>query len=152
MTHNEVEAMVHQSVAWDFEHSIECGVTADFAWIFWTNVDHWVLDADVDSVEIHGPFAAGVCGSTNSRSSGHIEWRIAEVGDHRAVIEFPLSGAVGRCVWTFEEAASGTKITQRWTLEGEQAMGYANTVAPSLEAGIPAGMMKLCRAMEEARS
>jgi len=44
--------------AWTFEHSIDCRVSAEFAWAFWTNVRNWALDADVESIEIDGPFAA----------------------------------------------------------------------------------------------
>ena len=36
------------------------------------------------------------------------------------------------------------------TLEGEQADAYAKAVAAGLEAGIPAGMTKLCRTIEDA--
>ena len=135
-------------LAWTFEHSVDCAVTPDFAWNFWTNVSNWSLDADVDSIEIDGPFAAGARGFTNSKSSGRVDWRIAEVESGRAVIEFPLPGAVGRFVWTFEDMGGRTKITQRCTLDGEQADSYAKAVAPSLETGIPAGMRKLCETME----
>jgi hypothetical protein len=112
--------MVQDEPAWTYEHSIDCKVTVEFAWDFWTNVKHWALDADVESVGIDGPFAAG------------------------------LSGAVGRCVWTFADTSVCTRITQRWTLQGEQADSYAKAVAPGLEAGILAGMKKLCTAMEDA--
>jgi hypothetical protein len=94
-------AMVREEPTWAFEHSVDCEVTAEFAWGFWTNVNNWAFDSDIESVEIDGPFAAGARGSTNSKSSGRIEWRIAEARDGRAVIEFPLSGAAGRCVGTF---------------------------------------------------
>jgi len=40
--------------AWTFEYTIDCGVTPEFAWNFWTKVSNWVLDADVDSIEIDG--------------------------------------------------------------------------------------------------
>ena len=66
------------------------------------------------------------------------------------MIEFPLDGAVGRFVWTFEDVGGHLRITQRCTLEGELARGYAEAIAPSLELGIPAGMRKLCDAMEGA--
>ena len=102
---------------------------------FWTDVRNWALDPDVESVEIDGPFAAGTRGYTNSKSSGRIEWSLAEASDHRAVIEFPLPGALGRCAWTFQDTAGYTLITQRWTLQGEQAPAYVQTIAPSLEAG-----------------
>jgi hypothetical protein len=86
--------------AWAFEHTIDCSVSIDFAWAFWTDVKNWALDAEVNSVELKGPFAAGVRGVTNSKSSGRIEWRIAEVQPGRAIFEFPAPGALGVFVWT----------------------------------------------------
>lgn len=142
--------MVQKEPVWAFEHSVDCEVTVEFAWAFWTNVNNWTLDPDVESVGTDGPFAAGTRGFTNSKSSGRIEWRIAEIDRRRAVLEFPLAGAVGRCVWTFEDTAGGTRITQRWILQGERAAVYTSVVGPALEAGIPAGMKKLCRTMEDA--
>ena len=142
--------MRQDNPAWAFEHSVDCDVTVQFAWDFWTNVQNWTLDSDVESVEIDGPFVRGTRGCTISRSSGRIEWRLVEVGAGKAVIDFPLSGAVGRFVWRFEDRAGRTKITQSCTLEGEQAGIYAIAAAPSLETGIPEGMKKLCRAMEAA--
>ena len=91
--------MTPSELAWTFEHSVNCAVSVKFAWQFWTNVQNWTLDSDVESVELSGPFAEGTRGVTNSRAAGRIEWRIAEIGDGRAVIEFPFSGAMGRCVW-----------------------------------------------------
>jgi hypothetical protein len=139
-----------EASGWSFEHSVDCGVSVKQAWQFWTDVSNWALDADVESVEIDGPFAAGAHGFTLSKSSGRIEWRIAEAEMPRAVIEFPLTGAVGRFAWSFEDVGGRTRITQRCTLEGEQARGYADAIAASLEQGIPAGMQKLCDAMESA--
>ena len=142
--------MLEYADAWAFEHSIDCRVTVEFAWSFWTNVRNWVLDADVESVEIDGPFCAGSRGFTNSKRSGRVEWRIVEVQSGKALIEFPLSGAVGRFLWTFEDIGGCTRITQRCTLDGEQADTYAKAVGPSLETGIPLGMRKLCETMENA--
>jgi hypothetical protein len=142
--------MLRNENAWSFEHSVDCGVTVEFAWNFWTDVRNWVLDADVESVEIDGPFAAGTRGFTSSKSSGRVEWRIVEAKIGRAVIEFPFSSAVGRFVWTFEDIGGRTRITQHCTVGGEQADILAKVVGPRLEAGIPAGMGKLCGAMEHA--
>ena len=136
--------------AWTFIHSVECGVPLEFAWKFWTNVENWKLDADVVSVEIDGPFAAGARGMTVSKSNGPIQWRVAEVVPGRAVIEFPLPGALGQFVWTFEDLGKRTRLAQHCSLAGDQAEGFAKAVGPSLEAGIPAGMQKLCDSMEGA--
>ena len=69
----------YMAEAWVFEHSEECPVSRESAWQFWTTVENWKLDADVESVELTGPFAAGSHGATMTRSSGRIEWRLAEV-------------------------------------------------------------------------
>jgi len=142
--------MASEAIGWAFEHSVDCGVTVDFAWNFWTDVRNWAIDADVESIEIDGPFAASTCGFTNSKSSGRVEWRVVEAQFGRAVIEFPAPGATGRFVWTFEDARGRTRMTQRCTLEGQQAGALAKMIGPSLETGIPSGMQKLCAAMEEA--
>ena len=131
---------------------MDCRADARFAWNFWTTVGNWALDADVESIEIDGPFAAGAQGVTNSKSSGRIEWRIAEAAPGKAVIEFPLPGAVGRSAWTFDQTAEGCRMSQRFTLEGDQAETYARAIGPALSAGIPAGMRKLCEAIEKAAS
>ena len=68
---------------WIFEHTIECGVSVQFAWNFWTNVTNWKLDADVDSIEIQGEFAVGTRGVTYSKSAGKIEWQIVELVQQR---------------------------------------------------------------------
>ena len=59
--------------------TVDCEVTVEFAWDFWANVKNWILDPDVEAVEIDGPFAPGARGSTNSKSSGRMEWRLVEV-------------------------------------------------------------------------
>jgi hypothetical protein len=137
---------------WRFEFSIECAVSRDFAWSFWTDVRNWALDADVESVTLEGEFVAGASGHTISRSSGPIDWRIAEVEPGRAVLEFPAPGALASFVWTFEDSATGTEISQEASLSGPEAQRYAETFGPLLEKGIPGGMRKLCEAMETAHS
>ena len=136
--------------AWAFEHSVDCRVSVEFAWSFWTDVRNWAFDADIESVQIDGLFAPGTTGSTTSKSSGRVDWQIGEMIGRSAVIEFPLKGAVGRFRWSFEERGEGTRITQRCTIAGEAAEQYVRGFAPGLEAGIPDGMTKLCQAMEAA--
>ena len=136
---------------WVFEHTIECRVSVQFAWNFWTNVRNWKLDADVDSIEIQGEFAAGTRGVTYSKSSGKIDWHITElVPQRRAVLEIPAPGAVARFAWTFEGVEGRARITQRASLCGERMATYAESIGPALQMGIPEGMRKLCEAMETA--
>ena len=118
------------------------------AWQFWTTVDNWRLDADVESIELDGAFEAGSRGVTVSRRSGRIEWRIASVEGTGATIEFPAGSAVGRFQWRFEDVGGcATRITQRVSVAGEGAALLAAQIAPLFEANLPAGMQKLCDAM-----
>jgi hypothetical protein len=138
---------------WSFEHAVDCPVKPEFAWKFWTEVSNWILDADLESVELQGPFASGSKGTTVSRSSGTIEWRLADVERGRtATIEIAFPGATGRFRWTFEAAGKGTRITQHVSIEGPHAQDFVHVMSPGLESGIPIGMEKLCRKITEAAS
>jgi hypothetical protein len=63
-------------------------------------------------------------------------------------MEFPAPRAVAKFIWTFEDVHGRARITQRASLTGEQASKYVDNVGRALQAGIPAGMRKLCEAME----
>jgi hypothetical protein len=137
---------------WSFEHSVVCPVSLAVAWQFWTTVDNWRLDADVESVQLDGPFAAGARGTTVSRRSGRIEWRIAAVEGTSAVIEIPAGNAVGQFRWSFTDLGGRTRITQVVSLAGEGAAALAEQFAAAFEANLPAGMEKLCESMAAASS
>jgi hypothetical protein len=52
--------MFQEQPAWAFERSVDCKVAPELAWAFWTNIDNLTLDSDVQSVEMDGPFVAGI--------------------------------------------------------------------------------------------
>jgi Polyketide cyclase / dehydrase and lipid transport len=140
---------------WEFEHSVECRVSRDFAWRFWTDVGNWAaVDPAVDSVKLDGPFAAGSRGTTKSGEHPPIDWNLTEVEDGaRALIEVAAPGAVAKFLWTFADAGGGgTRITQHASLVGEQADQYAQTFGKELEKGMPPGMQRLADAIEAANS
>src|SRR5262249_57494185 len=81
----------------EFEHSIECPVSRDFAWRFWTDVANWTHDVSVESVTLDGPFAAGARGVTYPRGGSPVEWRMVEAQDRcAALIESALPGATAQ--------------------------------------------------------
>jgi hypothetical protein len=138
-------------MAWNFEHSVECPVSRDFAWQFWANVDNWLLDTSVESVRLDGPFATGTRGMTKPRGQNPVEWQLIDVQDRSsAIIEVALPGAIARFFWRFEDTASGdTRITQRASLEGERADDYLEGMK-GLESGIPQGMQRLADEISKA--
>jgi uncharacterized membrane protein len=138
---------------WKFEHSVECPVSRDFAWQFWTNLANWpVVDPSVESVKLDGPFAAGARGITKPRDLPPVEWQITEVQDRSiARIEIPAPGAVLKCFWRFEDSTTaGVRITETVSMEGEQAAEYVEKVGPELESGIPQAMRRLAEEMTRA--
>ncbi len=54
-------------MAYEFQHSVEVDVSRKAAWRFWTNVENWVLDGDVEWVKLDGPFQAGAHGTTKNK-------------------------------------------------------------------------------------
>ncbi|MEN3332003.1 MAG: hypothetical protein V7641_1368 [Blastocatellia bacterium] len=136
---------------WEFAHSVECPVSREFAWQFWTDVDNWLFDISVESVTLDGPFAAGTIGTTKPRGGDPINWQLLEVEDgHRAVVEINLPGAVVKFHWQFEDLPNAaTRIFQQVTMEGEGAANYIAGAA-ELEKGIPQGMGKLAEEISKA--
>lgn len=139
---------------WEFEHSVECPVSREFAWQFWSHVENWLFDVSVESVTLDGPFAAGTPGITKPRGGEPINWKLVEVEDgHRATFEINLPGAVVHFHWQFEELPiKATRISQQATMDGERAADYMDGAA-GLEKGIPEGMRQLCEEiLKSARS
>jgi hypothetical protein len=136
--------------AWTFEYTIDCGVTAEFAWNFWTPVSNWKLDADVDSIEIDRPLAAGARGVTNSKSSGRIEWRIADAHAGKASIEFPLPGAVGRLTGHLKKPFKVPESRSAAPWRASRPLPTRRHSAPLWRVSFRGGMQKLCSAMESA--
>jgi hypothetical protein len=138
---------------WSFEHTIECAVGRAFAWRFWTDVANWpVVDSSVEAVRLDGPFVAGAKGITKPRGMPEIEWQVTEVETgSSARIEIPAPGAVLKCFWAFEDAASGgSRITERVYMEGEKAADYVAMLGQELERGIPQAMSRLAEEMTRA--
>ena len=136
---------------WSFEHSVECPVAVSFAWKFWTTVDNWRLDSDVESVVLDGPFETGSRGATVSRRSGRVEWRIASVTGMEAVIEVPVGSAAALFRWRFEDVSRPHPDHATGERGGAKGLSsLAAQIAPMFEANIPAGMQKLCEAMTRA--
>jgi hypothetical protein len=139
-------------MSYEFEHSVKCPVSRDFAWQFWSNVENWAaVDPGVESVKLDGEFAAGTKGLTKPRGAPETEWQLLEVEDGQSVVVGVfVPGAVWKFVWLFEDSNDeSTIITQRMVLEGERADDYAEAVA-MFKKGIPDGMQSLVRGIVSA--
>ena len=137
-------------MAYQFQHSVEVGVSREAAWRFWTNVGNWLLDAAVEWVKLGGPFQPGSKGTTKTKDAQLVQWQIAEVSEgESALIEIPMPGATARFAWNLDELAEEkTRLTQLITLSGEQADVIMAQMTEGFEQNIREGMKKLSDEME----
>ena len=110
-------------MAWQFIYSIQVNVNREFAWRFWTSVENWSFDPDIEWVKLDGPFEVGARGTTKTKGADLVNWEITDLREgEAAVIEIPLPGATGRFAWRFEERSeTSARLTQQITLAGPQA-------------------------------
>ncbi|MGH9723114.1 MAG: hypothetical protein ACRD8O_23125 [Bryobacteraceae bacterium] len=89
-------------IAWETSHSVEAGVTAEFAWSYWTNIANW--DDPPAKFELDGRFEAGARGRRRMPGQEPLGWIIREVGPGRtAAIEMALDRASISFKWRFDE-------------------------------------------------
>ena len=131
-----------------FEHSVEVGVSATFAWNFLTDISNW--DDPPARFTLDGPFAEGTEGTTELPGLEPLRWRLVEVqAGERYSTEMPLDRAVLLFEWRFEALSERrTRLTQRITLTGENAGAFAGQVEAGFGANLSAGMRRIADAME----
>lgn len=132
--------------AWDFQHSVECKASREFAWKYWTNTANW--DDPPAKFELDGPFETGSRLTTILPGQTlHSVIRDVKAG-REATIEMQLPDAIVSFHWSFEELSKDrVQITQRITLAGRNAKSFV-TEASLLEHSVPEGMKKLAAAIE----
>jgi hypothetical protein len=135
--------------AWQFQHSVACKATREFAWNYWTNIENW--NDPPAKFHIDGPFRIG-SRLTTSLPGQTLKSVIREFKANRgATLEMALPDAILCFQWTFDDLPEDrTRITQRLVLSGPNAPSFVEQ-ARMLEEGTPAGMNKLAGSIETAQ-
>jgi hypothetical protein len=135
------------NVVWHVEHTVEVGVSADFAWRFWTNVSNW--DDPPAEFVLDGPFVAGSIGMTLLPGRDPLQWRIHHVLPGRsATIEMELDRATLSFTWRFDAVSDRQSyLTQRVVLSGDNAAAYTEQVRAGFGSTLPGGMNRVAAAM-----
>jgi hypothetical protein len=145
------ESMVAPSEpVWQFEYSIDCHASLQFAWSYWTNVSNW--NDPPAEIELEGPFAPGSRLTTRVPGREPLHSVIRSVTAERAAtIDMQLPGAVLSFFWRFDELLSGecTTLTQRLTLGGENAHDFVAQVS-MFEQTVPDGMRRVAETISAA--
>jgi hypothetical protein len=136
-------------MAWEFQYSIECNVTREFAWKYWTNIENW--NDPPAKFHLDGPFQAG-SRMTTVLPDQNLRSVIRGVQPEReATIEMQLPDAVFSFHWRFEKLAENrTRMTQRLALSGPNAESLVPH-ARVMETSVPQGMRRIAAAIERAQ-
>jgi hypothetical protein len=89
---------------WTKEHTIEATVSPGAIWRRWVDVSRWPdWNADIEQIELHGPFAAGGMIVMTPRGQQSVELRIAETRDGQLFVdEADLDGTLIRTTHRIE--------------------------------------------------
>jgi len=135
--------------AWEFQYSIECNATRQFAWRFWTDIANW--NDPPAKFDLDGPFKTGAR-LTTTLPGETLYSVIRDLQPEReATIEMQLADAILSFHWKFEKLTEDrTRITQRLVLSGANAKSFV-AQATAMETSVPDGMKKVAAAIERAQ-
>lgn len=117
---------------WSSEHTVEAEVSPEAIWDLWADVPRWPeWNADIESISIDGPFAAGSTVAMTPRGQGTVELRIAEAQEGELFVdEAEVAGTRVRTTHRLEPlAAGGVRVSYRLEAVGpaEAELGPAIT-------------------------
>jgi len=137
-------------LAWETEHSVSTEASPEFVWAYMSDVANW--DDPPAQFRLEGVFVTGGRGTTEMPGQPPRHWQLRDVQPIESyTIEFPLDRAVLSFVWRFRPLPDyGTRLTQRVTLEGENASAYLADVQAAFASNLAAGMNKIARMMNQA--
>ncbi|WP_406008701.1 polyketide cyclase [Streptomyces sp. NBC_00637] len=78
---------------WEYEHSIETSATPEAIWRLWADVENWgAWNAEIEKIEISGPFAAGSRITMTPPGDDPILLRIAEAVEGELFVDEAVFG------------------------------------------------------------
>jgi hypothetical protein len=134
---------------WEYEHSIETSIAPEAVWERWADVAGWgEWNADIEKVELGGPFAAGSEITMTPRGDDPVILRLAEVRENETFVDVAqFGGVVIRTTHRLERLDAGrTRITYRTEITGPAADELGPQVGPAITADFPETMAALVRA------
>ena len=131
---------------WTNEQSIETTASPEAIWRLWSDVAGWPeWNADIEHIEISGPFAAGSMISMTPVGQDPIELRIAEaVEPDLFVDEAEFADMVVRTVHRVEPLEGDrNRVFYRMEISGPAADRVGPEVGPQISADFPATLAAL---------
>ncbi len=125
---------------WEYEHSAEGGTTPAAIWRAWSEVERWgEWNADIEAIELDGPFAAGSTIAMTPRGAEPVQLRLEAVEENvRFVDVAELGGLTIRTEHRVEALADGlVRVTYRTQIEGPGSEDPDFGLGPAITADFP---------------
>jgi hypothetical protein len=125
---------------WTNEQTIETIASPETIWRLWSDVAGWPeWNADIEQIEISGPFAAGSTISMTPVGQDPIELRIAEaVEPDLFVDEAALADVVIRTIHRAERLEDNrTRVVYRMEISGPAADSVGPELGPQISGDFP---------------
>jgi Polyketide cyclase / dehydrase and lipid transport len=133
---------------WTTEHSIETTASPESIWRLWADVATWgEWNADIEQIQISGPFAAGSTIAMTPVGQGTVELRLSEVSEPKLFVDEAVVGDV--VITTFHRIDRLDEGRSRVTYRLEIIGPAADTVGPELGPQISGDFAEVLAALVE---
>jgi hypothetical protein len=134
---------------WVYEHSVETSAAPDAIWRLWADVENWgTWNADIDSIEIRGPFATGTEITMTPPGQDPVHLRVAELTEREMFVdEAEIDGLLLRTIHRLDRLdAHRTRVVYRMEITGPAADEIGPHLGPAVTADWPDTVAALARA------
>lgn len=131
---------------WEYEHRVETSATPEAIWLLWADVAGWgTWNAEIEKIEIDGPFAAGSRITMTPPGEDPIRLLIAEVVPGELFIdEARFDGLILRTIHRIERTAQDrVQVVYRMEISGTGADEIGPQIGPGITADWPETMASL---------
>ncbi|WP_328964488.1 SRPBCC family protein [Streptomyces virginiae] len=131
---------------WEYERSIETDATPEAIWRLWADVENWgAWNAEIQKIEIDGPFAAGTRITMTPPGEDPIPLRIAEVVEGELFVdEARFDGLLLRTVHRIDPIGQDRiRVVYRMEITGDGADEVGPQIGPGITADWPDTMAAL---------
>jgi hypothetical protein len=134
---------------WVYEHSVETSAAPDEIWRLWADVENWgTWNADIDSIEIRGPFATGTEITMTPPGQDPVHLRVAELTEREMFVdEAEIDLLLLRTIHRLDRLdARRTRVVYRMEITGPTADEIGPHLGPVVTADWPDTVAALARA------
>jgi hypothetical protein len=136
---------------WSTEHNRETTASPESIWRLWSNVATWrEWNADIERIEISGPFAAGSTIAMTPVAQDTVDLRIAEASEPNLFVdEADLGDVVVKTFHRVDPIDEGrSMVTYRMEISGPAADTVGPELGPEISGDFPETLAALIKHAE----